>query len=73
MRIPALGKKRRWIWRPEELELSWLAEIDSRLQEALEEIVQKSGNKNIVAKRLDQASLKSVREFAEDVNNNEAG
>ena len=39
---------------------------------ALMEIVQKSGNKNIVAKRLDLASLKSVREFAEDVNKNEA-
>ena len=44
-----------------------------KAEEALEEIVQKSGNKNIVAKRLDLAFLKSVREFAEDVNNNEAG
>ena len=43
-----------------------------KAEEALKEIVQKSGNKNIVAKRLDLASLKSVREFAEDVNNNEA-
>ena len=43
-----------------------------KAEDALKEIVQKSGNKNIVAKRLDLASLKSVREFAEDVNNNEA-
>ena len=43
-----------------------------KAEEALKEIVQKSGNKNIEAKRLDLASLKSVREFAEDVNNNEA-
>ena len=43
-----------------------------KAEKALKEIVQKSGNKNIVAKRLDLASLKSVREFAEDVNKNEA-
>ena len=43
-----------------------------KAEEALKEIVQKSGNKNIVAKRLDLASLKSTREFAEDVNKNEA-
>ena len=38
---------------------------------ALKEIVQKSGNDNVVAKRVDLASLKSVRDFAEDINNNE--
>ena len=43
-----------------------------KAEKALKEIVQKSGNKHIVAKRLDLASLKSVREFAEDVNKNEA-
>ena len=43
-----------------------------KAEAALKEIVQKSGNKNIVAKRLDLASLKSVREFAEDVSKNEA-
>ena len=38
---------------------------------ALKEIVEKSGNDNIVVKHLDLASLKSVREFADDINRNE--
>jgi light-dependent protochlorophyllide reductase len=39
---------------------------------AMKEIVQKTGNKSVVVKHLDLASLKSVRAFAEDVKNNEA-
>ena len=43
-----------------------------KAETALQEIVQKSGNENVVAKHLDLASLKSaVREFSEDVNSNE--
>ncbi len=38
---------------------------------ALKEIVEKSRNSNIMVKHLDLASLKSVRDFAEDINNNE--
>jgi NAD(P)-dependent dehydrogenase (short-subunit alcohol dehydrogenase family) len=42
-----------------------------KAETALQEIVQKSGNENVVAKHLDLASLKSVRESSEDVNSNE--
>ena len=34
---------------------------------AVEEIKQKTGNENIVLKKLDLASCKSVREFAEEI------
>ncbi|XP_028414716.1 retinol dehydrogenase 13-like [Dendronephthya gigantea] len=43
----------------------------TKAEAALKEIVEKTGNKNIVAKHLNLASLKSVREFAEDINSNE--
>lgn len=38
---------------------------------AKKEIVDETGNKNVVAKYLDLASLKSVRDFAADINRNE--
>ena len=38
---------------------------------ALNDIVEKTGSKNVVLKQLDLASLKSVRTFAEDINQNE--
>ena len=38
---------------------------------ALNDIVEKTGSKNVVLKQLDLASLKSIREFAENVNKNE--
>ena len=38
---------------------------------ALNDIVEKTGSKNVVLKQLDLASLKSIREFAEDINKNE--
>ncbi|XP_033208646.1 retinol dehydrogenase 13-like isoform X2 [Belonocnema kinseyi] len=45
-----------------------LAGVDPKdLNEAKKEIVEKSGNENIVAKHLDLASFKSVRKFAKDV------
>ena len=42
-----------------------------KAEAALKEIVKKSGNENIAAKHVDLASLKSVRDFAEDINKNE--
>ena len=39
---------------------------------AMKEIVEKTGNKNIVAKHLDLSSLKSVQSFAEDIKSNES-
>ena len=39
---------------------------------ALNDIVEKTGSKNVVLKQLDLASLKSIREFAEDTTKNEA-
>ena len=38
---------------------------------ALNDIVEKTGSKNVVLKQLDLASLKSIREFAENINKNE--
>ena len=38
---------------------------------ALNDIVEKTGSKNVVLKQLDLASLKSVRTFAKDINQNE--
>ena len=43
-----------------------------KAQTAAKEIAEKSHNSNIVVKHLDLASLKSVRDFAEDMNKNEA-
>lgn len=41
-------------------------------EKAMKEIIEKSGNGNIVAKHLDLASLRSVRNFAEEINSSEA-
>ena len=43
-----------------------------KAQTAATEITEKSHNSNIVVKHLDLASLKSVRDFAKDLNKNEA-
>jgi NAD(P)-dependent dehydrogenase (short-subunit alcohol dehydrogenase family) len=42
-----------------------------KAEAALKEVVEKSRNKDVVVKHLDLASLKSVRDFAEDINNSE--
>lgn len=42
-----------------------------KANKAMSYIIEKTGNKNIVAKRLDLASLASVREFAKDIIQNE--
>ena len=42
-----------------------------KAQVSLQEIIRKSRNSNIVVKHLDLASLKSIRDFAEDINRNE--
>ena len=42
-----------------------------KAEKSLKEIVQKSGNNNVVAKRLNLASLESIRDFAADINQNE--
>lgn len=42
-----------------------------KAEAAKKEIVDETGNKNVVAKYLDLASLKSVRDFAADINRNE--
>ena len=39
---------------------------------AMKEVVEKTGNKNIVVKHLDLSSLKSVQSFAEDIKSNES-
>jgi light-dependent protochlorophyllide reductase len=39
---------------------------------ALNDIVKKTGNSNVILKHLDLASMKSIRAFAEDINTNEA-
>ncbi|CAB3993727.1 Hypothetical predicted protein [Paramuricea clavata] len=41
----------------------------NQAEEAMKEIVQTTGNRSVVVKHLDLASLKSVRAFAEDVKN----
>ncbi|GJQ85020.1 hypothetical protein Trydic_g3681 [Trypoxylus dichotomus] len=43
----------------------------SRAEEALEKIVKATGNQNVVYKLLDLTSLQSVRNFAQDINENE--
>ncbi len=43
----------------------------TRARIAADEIRQKSGNGNVVVKRLDLASLQSVRDLAKDVTENE--
>ena len=43
-----------------------------KAEKVLNEIILKTGNKNVIAKNLDLASLKSVHDFAEDINTNEA-
>jgi NAD(P)-dependent dehydrogenase (short-subunit alcohol dehydrogenase family) len=42
-----------------------------KAQVALQEIIKKSRNSNIVVKHLDLASLKSVQDFADDINRHE--
>ena len=42
-----------------------------KAEKAMEEIIEKTGNKNVVVKRLDLASLKSVRAFADEINTSE--
>ncbi|XP_046848278.1 retinol dehydrogenase 13-like [Xenia sp. Carnegie-2017] len=42
-----------------------------KANKAMSDIIEKTGNKNIVAKRFDLASLASVREFAKDIIQNE--